>query len=190
MSSRSSRRAARGGCPGSPRRRTPCRRRRTAPRGRGTTASSRVRVHGPAGLVARNSCVVCAVDVAEDVERAVVIAEARRPDALAVDLLAVFETERRAEVEPVERVGDEAASSPGRASAASAGPACCASSCRSGSSRRRRGSGRGRRTRRRRADSRTCRCRCPLSRCHAGRPRKRTTARAGRRQRIESRVGK
>ena len=53
-----SRRAARGGCPGSPRPPRPCRRRRTAPRDRGARPSSRVRVHGPAGFVARKSCVV------------------------------------------------------------------------------------------------------------------------------------
>ena len=48
-----------------------------------------------------------AVDVAEDVERALVEAEARRPDALPVDALAFFEPERRAEIQRIERVGEE-----------------------------------------------------------------------------------
>ena len=47
-----------------------------------------------------------AVDVGEDVEHALVIADAGRPDAPAVDVPA-FEPERRAEVQPVHAVADQ-----------------------------------------------------------------------------------
>ncbi len=47
------------------------------------------------------------VHVSEDVERAVVVAEARRPDALTVDFLALLEPEVRAKVEAIESVCKE-----------------------------------------------------------------------------------
>lgn len=48
-----------------------------------------------------------AVDVREDVEHAVVITDARRPDALAVDAPAVFQAKGRTEIEPVHAVAHQ-----------------------------------------------------------------------------------
>ncbi len=48
-----------------------------------------------------------AVDVREDVELAVMVAEGRRPDSLAVDILAVLQPVGRPKVELVHGIGDE-----------------------------------------------------------------------------------
>ena len=48
-----------------------------------------------------------AVDVGEDIKRAVVIANARCPDATAIDATAIFQTVGRAQVKPVRAVADE-----------------------------------------------------------------------------------
>ena len=79
-----------------------------------------------------------AVDVGEDVERAIVVADAGRPDALAVDV-AALETESWARGPGGRCNSWPAPSSPGPWSASRRGRDSCASWCRPGNSPRRRG---------------------------------------------------
>ena len=115
---------------------------------------------GPRGSDGAKHLKAEAVHVGEDVVGSFVVAETRSPDALAVNLLAVFQAKVRAEVQAVEGVTDETSSSPDRGSAGWAAPAWCASWCRSGSNPSPHGSCRDRRIRRKTAGSNRSRCRC------------------------------